>query len=233
MKAFAQDASHLLSERVDAGAKVPFEVDEQRCGGSVLYRYQALTDEFIDRNWDDLKKLRSYGLALAALNCDEKLVCSFLKRIWADTSNFELYEERFNFAFAEMQLKGVELESEDDDSGVLISGSDLAILRNIASKLKQADPTLFDSYASLLSDGLLDALDLDSGVEPETISDHFAPAEVADPRDRTELDHVDWSDCDPALLEPEQGPLAPVVSSNGQAAQEEIYDDPEDYSAPA
>lgn len=151
--ALASDAAQQLGADTAAGAEVPFEVVESpgRGGrGAPLYCYRPLTGEFIRQRMPGLGRLASYEPAARVLAELEGLdaylrargerripddpaeradavLRSFLSRIWQETSDFELRDERFERAHAELEgsvyatrwligviapLLGVALESE-------------------------------------------------------------------------------------------------------------------------
>ncbi len=151
--ALASDAAQQLGADTAEGAEVPFEVVESpgRGGrGAPLYCYRPLTGEFIRQRMPGLGRLASYEPAARVLAELEGLdaylrargerripddpaeradavLRSFLSRIWQETSDFELRDERFERAHAELEgsvyatrwligviapLLGVALESE-------------------------------------------------------------------------------------------------------------------------
>jgi hypothetical protein len=75
---FAKEAGGRLQADLDAGAEVPFELATRsrrgaRGGGARLYCYQPLTAEFIRERWAPLRRLPSYGTAVALLEGCEGL----------------------------------------------------------------------------------------------------------------------------------------------------------------
>ena len=58
LREFALESAALLSEDQRSGAELEFDVvEEKRRGGPALYRYEPLTDQFIDARWDRLRAL--------------------------------------------------------------------------------------------------------------------------------------------------------------------------------
>jgi hypothetical protein len=65
---FAKEAGVRLQADLDAGAEVSFELTARAArGGPQLYCYQPLTAEFIRERWAPLRRLPSYGTAVALL----------------------------------------------------------------------------------------------------------------------------------------------------------------------
>src|SRR5438067_12753651 len=67
LRDFALEAAALLTNDLRQGAEIPFDVVEEPGSGSILYRYQPLTSEFITDRWARLLELPAYGTAAAAL----------------------------------------------------------------------------------------------------------------------------------------------------------------------
>jgi hypothetical protein len=66
---FAKETAARLQADIDAGAEVPFELagGAARGRGPRLYRYEPLTEAFIRERWAPLRRLPSYGTAVALL----------------------------------------------------------------------------------------------------------------------------------------------------------------------
>ena len=66
---FAKETAARLQADIDAGAEVPFELasGSARGRGPKLYRYEPLTEAFIRERWAPLRRLPSYGTAVALL----------------------------------------------------------------------------------------------------------------------------------------------------------------------
>ncbi|HSZ70083.1 MAG TPA: hypothetical protein VK756_06960 [Solirubrobacteraceae bacterium] len=66
---FAKETAARLQADVEAGAEVPFELagGSARGRGPRLYRYEPLTEAFIRERWAPLRRLPSYGTAVALL----------------------------------------------------------------------------------------------------------------------------------------------------------------------
>src|SRR6478736_757459 len=60
LRAFALDAARALSDDIEGGAEVAFELDERSTGRSVLYRYRPLIAAFISERWQQLRTLESF-----------------------------------------------------------------------------------------------------------------------------------------------------------------------------
>ena len=67
LRDFALEAAAQLTTDVEAGAEIPYDVVEEPGTGSVLYRYEPLTREFIGERWDVLRNGPSCERAAAAL----------------------------------------------------------------------------------------------------------------------------------------------------------------------
>ena len=105
---------------MEAGDELRFELDaaETKSGRSILYRYRALTDEFIRGRWDSLRELGSFGAAADALGSGsaaylraqglagadaEPALLAMLERIYDDASDFGFPEERFEKVYGEVE----------------------------------------------------------------------------------------------------------------------------------
>ena len=79
---FAWETATRLQAEVDAGAEVPFELDgrSNRGRGPRLYCYQPQTEAFIRERWAPLRRLPSYGTAVALLENLEGLDRYLLSR---------------------------------------------------------------------------------------------------------------------------------------------------------
>jgi hypothetical protein len=66
---FAKETAARLQADIDTGAEVPFELagGAARGRGPRLYRYEPLTEAFIRERWAPLRRLPSYGTAMALL----------------------------------------------------------------------------------------------------------------------------------------------------------------------
>jgi hypothetical protein len=119
LRDFALEAAALLTHDVRHGAEIPFDVIEEPGGGSILYRYQPLTTEFVSARWDRLRDLPACGPAAAALGSgaetylrmqatgasadSEPALRAMLERLYEDTTTFEFPEERFERVYAEVE----------------------------------------------------------------------------------------------------------------------------------
>jgi hypothetical protein len=119
LRDFALEAAALLTNDLRHGAEIPFDVVEEPGGGSILYRYQPLTSEFVAERWPRLRDLPAFGAADAALGSgaeaylrmqsggssadSEAGLCAMLERIYEDASSFEFPEERFERVYTEVE----------------------------------------------------------------------------------------------------------------------------------
>jgi hypothetical protein len=166
LHAFAGAAADLLSHDAAEGADVPFEVVAQRhARRASLYCYRPLTGAFIDERLSLLGGLESYLPAVHALAAmtgvsaylesrnqviardprerAEDALRIFLARVFVDSTDFVLTDQRFESAYAELEavvcdgrtesvvvapLLGVDLGSDELDLGeglVLVRGEAL------------------------------------------------------------------------------------------------------------
>jgi hypothetical protein len=119
LRDFALEAAALLTDDLRHGAEIPFDVVEEPGGGSILYRYQPLTTEFVAERWPRLRDLPAFGAADAALGSgaeaylrmqsggtsadSEAGLCAMLERIYEDATSFEFPEERFERVYTEVE----------------------------------------------------------------------------------------------------------------------------------
>ncbi len=119
LRDFALEAAALLTNDLRQGAEIPFDVVEEPGGGSVLYRYQPLTAEFVTERWRRLRELPAFGSAAAALgtgaetylrmqsggDCadSEAGLCAMLERLYEDATSFEFPEDRFERVYGEVE----------------------------------------------------------------------------------------------------------------------------------
>src|SRR3954454_9619349 len=119
LRDFALEAAALLSQELRSGAEIPFDVVEEPGGGTVLYRYQPLTSEFVVSRWDQLRDLPACGPAAAALGSgaeaylrmqatgadadSEPALRAMLERLYEDATSFDFPEERFERVYAEVE----------------------------------------------------------------------------------------------------------------------------------
>jgi hypothetical protein len=120
LRDFALEAAAHLTRELQQGAEIPFDVVEEPGGGTVLYNYHPLTSEFIERRWGDLRRLPAFEPAAEALGSgaqnylrsqaasaaaadSEPALAAMLERIYADATNFEFPEERFERVYAEVE----------------------------------------------------------------------------------------------------------------------------------
>ena len=115
---FALEAAAALTAAVEAGDELGYDVAEEPGSGPVLYRYRALTAEYIGAHWPELAQLpaleaaavelgagaatwlRSHGMAGAEA---EPALRAMLERLYEDASSFEFPEERFERVYDELE----------------------------------------------------------------------------------------------------------------------------------
>src|SRR5437763_5562816 len=119
LRDFALEAAAQLTTDVEAGAEIPYDVVEEPGTGSVLYRYEPLTREFIGERWDVLRNGPSCERAAAALGDGAELylrvrgrpatddaepaLLAMLERLYEDATDFHFPEERFERVYAEVE----------------------------------------------------------------------------------------------------------------------------------
>ena len=119
LRDFALESAALLTSAVNAGAELPYDVIEEPGTGSVLYRYQPLTSEFIGARWDSLRGQPSFDRATRALGTgaqtylrvrglpggadSEPALRALLERLYEDATGFEFPEERFERVYGEFE----------------------------------------------------------------------------------------------------------------------------------
>lgn len=136
--AMARDSAKCLHGLVAAGEEIPYEVHEPG-DGSPLCRYQPLTERFVRDNAGELRRLDSFGAACAALETAdiagpyleqmgigvpaeprrraELAGLAFLCRLWMDTSDFTLDDERLAATIDELQAGA---EADDGQIEVIV-----------------------------------------------------------------------------------------------------------------
>lgn len=119
LRDFALEAAALLTHDLRHGAEIPFDVIEEPGGGSILYRYQPLTSEFVNERWPRLREVPACLPAAAALGSgaetylrmqstgaaadSEPALCAMLERLYEDATSFEFPEERFERVYGEVE----------------------------------------------------------------------------------------------------------------------------------
>src|SRR4051795_1360948 len=119
LRDFALEAAALLTNDLRTGAEIPFDVVEEPGLGTVLYRYQPLTTEFVAQRWDRLRELPACEAAAATLGSgaetylrmqsggssadSEPALSAMLERLYEDATSFEFPEERFERVYAEVE----------------------------------------------------------------------------------------------------------------------------------
>jgi len=131
-------AAHLHAE-VEAGAEVPFELEQhrggRRSGGPSLYCYRPLTDQFIAARLMDLERLPGYGEAAMLLADFEGLsryvagigaevgqaagragaraaMAALLSEVFAEQTDFQLQPERLRAALERLEGSALACASE-------------------------------------------------------------------------------------------------------------------------
>jgi hypothetical protein len=126
LRAFAEESAQQLAGQLADGAELPFELTESQGARAALYCYRPRTDEFIHSQVGELGRLPSYAVAAQALQrlggLDTYLrvrgerrmpatgperadaaLRTFLNRVFADTTDFELSSERFDRSYGELE----------------------------------------------------------------------------------------------------------------------------------
>jgi hypothetical protein len=119
LRDFALEAAALLTHDLRHGAEIPFDVVEEPGGGTVLYRYQPLTTEFVSERWDRLRELPACDPAAAALGSgaeaylrmqatgatadSEPALRAMLERLYEDATAFDFPEDRFERVYDEVE----------------------------------------------------------------------------------------------------------------------------------
>jgi hypothetical protein len=121
LRDFALEAAALLTQDLRTGAEIPFDVVEEPGAGTVLYRYQPLTTEFVAQRWTRLRELPAFATAAGALGSgaetylrmqatgadadadSEPALCAMLERLYQDATSFEFPEDRFERVYDEVE----------------------------------------------------------------------------------------------------------------------------------
>jgi hypothetical protein len=126
LRAFAEAAAEHLSERVESGLEIPFEVAQSPGATSVLYRYRPLSGQFVAQHFAELRGADGFAPAVLELtkvdglsaylrvlginyvpveerDRAESVLREFLARLWDEATVFELDEQRFERAYAELE----------------------------------------------------------------------------------------------------------------------------------
>jgi hypothetical protein len=127
LESFTADAAGRLAAEADKGAEIPFELVAEPGGSAPLYCYRPLTGRFIGEHLSALSGLASYApavRALAELDATTEYLRArgeaqipddpraradvalhlFLARVFAERSRFGFEPERFDAAYAELEL---------------------------------------------------------------------------------------------------------------------------------
>jgi hypothetical protein len=133
LQAMARDAAKRFREQVASGGEIPYDIVESG-DGSALPQYTPLTERFIREHAPLLRELDSFGAACAAIESAELASpylaemgidappdgrrraetagVVFLCRLWQDSTDFSLDEERLRGAIAELEANGDPTEAE-------------------------------------------------------------------------------------------------------------------------
>jgi hypothetical protein len=133
LQAMARDAAKRFRELVATGGEIPYDIRESG-DGSPLPQYTPLTERFIREHAPLLRELDSFGAACAAIESAElagpylaemgvdappdgrrraELAgVVFLCRLWQDSTDFSLDEERLRGAITELEANGDPSEAE-------------------------------------------------------------------------------------------------------------------------
>src|SRR5437588_778348 len=126
LQEFTVEAADRLAAETAGGAEVPFELIEERAGGTPLYCYRSLSREFIADRLVLLRGLPTYAPAVRALaepgsvsgylqhrgqtripaeprERSEVALRLFLGAVFAERSQFEFDADRFETAYAELE----------------------------------------------------------------------------------------------------------------------------------
>jgi hypothetical protein len=119
LRDFALEAAALLTNDLRNGAEIPFDIVEEPGGGTVLYRYQPQSAEFVSARWERLRELPACGTAASALGSgaetylrmqatgadadSEPALRAMLERLYEDATSFEFPEDRFERVYAEVE----------------------------------------------------------------------------------------------------------------------------------
>lgn len=124
LTALARDASEVFTDLVEGGQEIPYEIGDAGDGFSFCH-YQPLTARFVRDNATELRELESFreatetmrradvggpyleeaGIAppVDAIERANLAVTYFLARLWDGSADFELDDERFASAVAEIE----------------------------------------------------------------------------------------------------------------------------------
>ena len=124
LKLLARDASEVLSDLVEGGQEIPYEIGEGG-NGSAFCQYRPLTARFIRDNGAELRELSTFRDAAETMGKTEVAgayleeagisppadaverstlaVTYFLARLWDGCADFEMDEDRFSAAIAEIE----------------------------------------------------------------------------------------------------------------------------------
>ena len=118
LRDFALEAAATLMHAAESGDELGYEVDEEPGSGSVLYRYRALTAEYIGSHWQELAELPALDAAANELGAGattwlrsngmpgaeaEPALRAMLERLYEDATSFDFPEERFDRIYGELE----------------------------------------------------------------------------------------------------------------------------------
>jgi hypothetical protein len=118
LRDFALEAAAALTEAVESGDELGYDVAEEPGFGPTLYRYRALTAEYIGAHWPQLAELPSLEAAAVELGAGastwlrsngmtgaeaEPALRAMLERLYEDATSFNFPEERFERVYTELE----------------------------------------------------------------------------------------------------------------------------------
>ncbi len=118
LRDFALEAAATLMHAVESGDELGFDVDEEPGAGPILYRYRALTAEYIGVQWPELAQLPALEAAARELGAGattwlrshgkaeveaEPALRAMLERLYEDATSFDFPEERFERVYDELE----------------------------------------------------------------------------------------------------------------------------------
>jgi len=118
LRDFALEAASTLTAALESGDELGYDVAEEPGSGPVLYRYRALTAEYIGAHWPALAQLPALEAAARELGAGattwlrshgrsgaeaEPALRAMLERLYEDATSFDFPEERFNRVYDELE----------------------------------------------------------------------------------------------------------------------------------
>jgi hypothetical protein len=118
LRDFALEASAALTKAVESGDELGYDVAEEPGSGPILYRYRALTSEYIGTHWPLLAEVPSVEAAARELGAGaaawlrsngraeaeaEPALRAMLERLFEDATSFDFPEDRFERVYSELE----------------------------------------------------------------------------------------------------------------------------------